>query len=140
VALLALVGAAAAWPLKKGDDSIEGQLAAAIIAKGGKLVSVMPCTGVPHLRPAAGCSSALGPRRAHQHGRLGGGRGGATSGPQRLPVPPPTAAAAARCLPQKGCKVGRECPTCLRGIVATKDFKTGDRIMKVPFKAVMRLK
>lgn len=40
----------------------------------------------------------------------------------------------------KGFKVGQECPTCLRGIVATKEFKEGDVIMKVPFTAVMRLK
>lgn len=41
---------------------------------------------------------------------------------------------------QKGCKVGQECPTCLRGVIATKDFKPGDIIMKVPFTAVLRLK
>lgn len=40
----------------------------------------------------------------------------------------------------KGCKVGQECPTCLRGVIATKDFKPGDIIMKVPFTAVLRLK
>ncbi|KAL4421330.1 hypothetical protein ABPG75_010621 [Micractinium tetrahymenae] len=40
----------------------------------------------------------------------------------------------------KGFKVGQECPTCLRGVIATKDFKPGDVIMKVPFTAVMRLK
>lgn len=85
-------------------------------------------SGIPHECRAAPphcavrsphCAAAPLPALAHCH----------------PPAPPPTAAAE-----QKGFGIGRECPTCLRGAIATKDLKAGDTILKIPFSAVLRLK
>lgn len=39
-----------------------------------------------------------------------------------------------------GFAIGQACPTCLRGVVASKDLKPDDILVRVPFKAIMRLK
>jgi SET domain len=42
-------------------------------------------------------------------------------------------------LPQVKYAIGRECPTCLRGVVATKNIKKGERIISVPLSLAILL-
>jgi hypothetical protein len=43
-------------------------------------------------------------------------------------------------LPQNGIRTGQVCPTCLRGVLANKDFEPNEVIMKIPFEATIRFK
>lgn len=54
----------------------------------------------------------------------------------KLPPLPPAAAAAV----QNGVAVGQECPTCMRGVLATKSFEDDDVIMKLPYSVMIAFK
>ena len=118
--LILLTTTVDAWPKKKADKSIEEQLIDWVVAKGGKLVRAawLQCQGR--------CREWF------------------CNGRSLMPAPvdacPPCRLPAARSCAQSGFEIGQACPTCLRGVVASKDLQPDDVILKVPFTAVMRLR
>lgn len=55
------------------------------------------------------------------------------------PLPPPSRHRSHPC-PQNGFQIGQECPTCLRGVIATRDIAEGETILSVPLSLAVRFR
>ena len=154
-------------PSPAPQEVAEAKLIDWVVANGGE---VRRCRVAGQGRPgptAPPCRSGGGRRGVGRRGRRAGGPptaadGGASDGGARLAVraqptrfavlavrhththtlrsPLSHTAAATPPAHQVGFTVGRECPDCLRGAVATRDFAPQDIILKVPFNLTIRLK
>ena len=136
LALWLLPLAAVAWP-SADDTSAEAKLARWLQERGGALVragsppALSPLTLPPPSVVSASdrvCGTLAAP-----HCAACSWRQLPPPLPQQLPNPtPPT-------LPQPGYALGQACPTCLRGVVASKALREDEVIIAVPQEAVLQL-
>lgn len=137
VLLLALLGApATAWP-RKSDKSPEAELSRWVKRQGGRLVRLTPHRAPAWLLSHVHCGScdAAAVHGMHQCGTKPVHALRRLSLPLLKLSPLPLSTS-----PQRGFGLGQACPTCLRGVVASRDLQAGDAILEMPFEAVLRLK
>lgn len=140
LALLALGLLAAAVRAEVIEDPAARDLVQCVVEHGGSMVRGGIGAGGRHLAFAkdnSACRAAGSPchdsrGRSRRRNCAAPLRSWHSRSPQ-LPPPPPLP-------PQPHAVVGRTCPTCPRGVFATKDLKNGDIIMKIPMKLAVPLR